>query len=352
MTYCTPYSTGVTLTGLAGTYTQVECTEPGDHMAWTLLDPDAVNWTKDDGPRSDTSPCGLDLDNDGLDANEETYFGTDPLNADSDGDGLQDGADNCPATVNPAQDDYDGDGIGDVCDPDVDGDGVANTTDACPQTAVGAAVGPEGCSKAQVDADADGVCNVGAPGGGPQPCTGSDLCSGTAVGAAVGPEGCSQAQVDLDADGVCNPGAPGGGPQPCTGSDNCPSVPNPGQENSDGDAAGDICDYCPGVFNNWLVPPGDDDCDAYTTADETTIGTNPAEPCPLTPALDDEENDNWPADLNDNQQVDIIDVLALKPVFNTSVPGTSPRFDVKPDGQVNILDVLTLKPVFGKTCAP
>jgi len=37
--------------------------------------------------------------------------------ADADADGLSDGADNCPEVYNPDQNDLDGDGIGDACDP-------------------------------------------------------------------------------------------------------------------------------------------------------------------------------------------------------------------------------------------
>lgn len=50
---------------------------------------------------------------------------------DQDGDGLFEGADNCPAASNPSQADNEGDGLGDVCDPDDDNDGVPDTDDNC-----------------------------------------------------------------------------------------------------------------------------------------------------------------------------------------------------------------------------
>lgn len=48
---------------------------------------------------------------------------------DTDGDGVEDGTDNCDAAANPNQADLDGDGLGDACDDDVDGDGVPNADD-------------------------------------------------------------------------------------------------------------------------------------------------------------------------------------------------------------------------------
>src|SRR5437899_275361 len=43
--------------------------------------------------------------------------GGDPSAEDTDGDGIIDAQDNCPAIPNPAQTDTDGDGVGDLCDP-------------------------------------------------------------------------------------------------------------------------------------------------------------------------------------------------------------------------------------------
>ena len=53
---------------------------------------------------------------------------------DLDSDGLHEIFDNCPADFNPQQEDLDGDGIGDLCDPDIDGDGVTNVQEAVDQT--------------------------------------------------------------------------------------------------------------------------------------------------------------------------------------------------------------------------
>lgn len=85
---------------------------------------------------------------------------------DSDGDGVADAADNCPAAANPDQADNDADGQGNACDPcpqdaatntcsqpnpdDADGDGVNNSFDNCP-----AASNPD-----QMDNDGDGKGNV------------------------------------------------------------------------------------------------------------------------------------------------------------------------------------------------
>jgi hypothetical protein len=351
--YCTPFFESLTFRGEAGGVVRTQCTVAGSNMGWALMDPNASDFSGDDGTRSNVSPCSLDADGDGLTSEEETYYGTDPLNTDSDADGFVDGSDNCPAQANANQANYDGDRDGDICDPDVDGDGAANTADLCPNTALGVDADANGCALAQVDADADGACNPGAPSGGPPPsCSGTDLCPSTPTGQTADANGCSQQQVDSDADGACDAGAPSGGPPPgCTGTDNCPDLPND-QSDVDGDGYGDACDGCPGVPTQWIVPANDDDCDGFPTADELIIGTLANVACAATPGQNDESPQAWPVDFNDDQRITIQDPLSLKPVFGSTVPDeASSRYDIVIDGLISIQDVLAVKPYFAKLCS-
>ena len=69
---------------------------------------------------------------------------------DTDQDGVPDNVDNCPYAANPAQEDLDGDGDGDLCDDDDDGDGILDVADNCPTVS----------NPGQEDGDFDGIGDV------------------------------------------------------------------------------------------------------------------------------------------------------------------------------------------------
>jgi len=164
---------------------------------------------------------------------------------DSDGDGVPDDNDNCPAIPNPEQIDQDLDGTGNVCDSDLDGDSFNNDSDNCPELA-----NPD-----QLDLDGDG--------------TGDDC------------------DTDTDGDSVSDD------------DDNCPFVANSGQADSDGDTDGDACDTdddndtvidemdnCPVIFNpDQFDFDGDEEgdaCDGDTDGDGVV---NENDVCPGSPLI-------------------------------------------------------------------
>ena len=154
-----------------------------------------------------------------------TSYTQGPSSNDADGDGVEDGSDNCPSIFNPArpldmggQSDFDEDGTGDVCDPcpldpdttdcesfdpnDLDRDGIADDEDNC----LGLS-NPD-----QADADGDGF---------------GDACDEI-------PNDNTEHE-DSDGDGIGD------------NSDNCLETENADQVDTDGDGLGNACDECPDI---------------------------------------------------------------------------------------------------------
>ncbi len=73
---------------------------------------------------------------------------------DSDKDGLLDENDNCPGDVNPEQEDFDGDSIGDICDSDNDNDKMPDEWE------IAYGLNPRDPSDADSDLDGDGLLNL------------------------------------------------------------------------------------------------------------------------------------------------------------------------------------------------
>ena len=159
---------------------------------------------------------------------------------DTDGDGVPDKRDKCPATPTGATVDASG------CPHDTDGDGVLDGLDKCPDTPKGATVDANGCPH---DADGDGVYD------------GLDKCPDTPKGATVDATGCPK---DSDGDGVLD------------GLDKCPDTPKGATVDSsgcphdaDGDGVFDGLDKCPDTPKGLKVDA--DGCPILVTEKETEM---------------------------------------------------------------------------------
>ncbi len=116
-----------------------------------ILNGGAGNDDIDGQTDTDEADGGADIDT----CIAETTINCELPAEDSDGDGVPDANDNCVNDPNADQADDDGDGIGDVCEPDTDGDGVDDDNDNC----------IDDPNADQADSDGDGIGDVCDPEG-------------------------------------------------------------------------------------------------------------------------------------------------------------------------------------------
>jgi subtilisin family serine protease len=126
----------------------------------------------------------------------------------------------------------------------------------------------------------------------------------------------------------------------------------------DGDGRLDQADNCPDRNNpaqdlpSWPVPPGDTDCDGFTTTIEARTYSLASQRCASTVTPDDEVYSSWPTDIDNNRVTNLSDVIRMSPAYNTTEGSLNydPRFDLNADGTVVLTDILKFGPFFNKPC--
>jgi hypothetical protein len=270
-----------------------------------------------------------DLSIEPIDLNEDTVLDNfndiGPWLRNTSGDLLNDADDNGffdgpigSAGVGAGGTDSDSDTLPDICDPDDDNDGAIDSVDNCRLTP----------NPGQEDLDGDGA---------------GDACD---------PDG--------DGDGYLNARESAMGSNPLNGASTpevCDGIDNDGDTQSDegydldANSTPDCIDPSADTDGDGLMNPDDpdDDNDGFADVVENYVTTDSLSPCASGPS-----HDAWPVDPLADTRVNLLDILKLKPTFNSQDGDTrfNKRLDLDISGMVNTLDVLAFKPYFLESCSP
>ncbi|WP_111980015.1 hypothetical protein [Algibacillus agarilyticus] len=203
----------------------------------------------------------LDDDNDGVSDLDEAANGTNPLNADTDADGVNDLVDVFPTDATETLD-SDADGTGDNADLDDDNDGVSDLDEAT-----------NGTDPLNADTDADGV---------------NDLADAFPIDATE--------TLDTDTDGTGNNADLDDDNDGISDLDEAANGTNPLNADTDADGVSDLVDVFPIDATEWADVDNDgigdnadtdNDNDGVSDIDEVTAGTDPLNPDTDADGVDD-----------------------------------------------------------------